>query len=411
MKDIKYVGNNPNSGVIIDWNFVEKEYNRIIKEVVPDEDARKLFSWQFKKPATKWSLTMSERAIGKTSKMLIIGCILHFHFGLKIEYIRNNEQQIKPSNAGKMWDTLLEFNYISTITHGEFNNIVYSYKGWYFQKVDENGKEIVRDTTELCHMHYLGNAENLKSSYVSPRGDWIIYDEFIPMDGYTSENMFIELCQLISTIVRMRKTHHILCLSNNVNPNCHIFHELGVAKDIRAIKRGERMIVKNTEGMSITVEWESLDSKVSDNKRNILLETFNFKNPKLASITGGDNWECKNYKHLPKIDHNVLIAPMRIYVKFYEDILQLKICKSDKLRDYVLVHKATEGIKNSDNKYIVYTNTDIEDKHYFYGLQLDVGKYILNSYRSQQMYFAHNDDGQLFEEFLKDCKIISRLEY
>lgn len=409
MQEMEYVENNPQRGKLIDWKKVKREYNRVLDEVVPNISDRALFDWEFYEPRTTWELTMSERAIGKTTKNLLIGIIIWKMYGLKMEYIRNKADQIKPSNSGKMWDTILEFGYLDAIFDGEYNDIKYSYKGWYLRKVDENGKEEYVNEHELCHMHCLSNVDNTKSVYNS-NSVWLIYDEFIPVDGYTSENMFIELCQTLSTIIRFRKAY-INCLSNTVNPNTHIFHELGIEREIRKLKRGERLTVRNSENMPITVTWRALDKSISDKKRNILLETFNFKNPKLASITGGDTWEIKNYKHLPKLtDHIRKLSKMRIYVQYYGDVLQLRLYQSNILNNYIYIHRATEGINRKDNNYIIFTNVELTDKHTFFGLQFDIGNYILDKYYAQEIYYAYNDDGQLFEEFLKDCKLINRYD-
>lgn len=399
MDKISYINNSLIDGVDYDWKKYIKIYRKLVMEVVPNEEDRRLFDWEIDFPATRWLAELSERSIGKTTKWLLLGTIAHYYAGLKIEYLRINSDMIRPSVCGEMWETIIQYGYIGKLTNGEYNTVIYRNKAYFLAFQNEKGEIEKEDIDELCHLHALTNVDNEKSTYNSPRGDLIIFDEFIPVNGVTTENMFMELSQMISTIGRLRRSFKIILLSNTVNPYTHIFHELDISHDIQHLKRGEHKVITTQTNMKISINWLSLDTVYTSKKRDRLMEVFGFSNPRLSSIYGGDTWEVKNYQHLPKMEHNIKIDTHRIYIEYYNSLLQVKLCYSDVLGSYILIH-GVYGVDLSKSTFI-YTTNQAKDKRYVFGLSNKFGKLIFEYWVKNKIYFAHNDDGQIFENFMQ----------
>lgn len=405
---VKYINNNLINGVKYDWNFILKEYEKTINAIVPLDENRKLFDWKVNINKAIWNIELSERSIGKTTKWLLIGLIMHKHYGTRIEYIRSKSDMVRPSNAGKMWDTIKEYGYIDHITCGEYNTVIYNYKAYFLAHQNESGDIDKVDTEELCHLHAISNVDNEKSVYNSPKGDLIIYDEFIPTNGITDENTWIEFTQMLSTIIRLRISHKIVLLSNTVNIYTHIFHELDIATDIKCIKRGEHKIVTTKNNMQVYVAWLSLEKQHSSTKKERLMLTFNFSNPRLSSIYGSDSWEVKNYPHKPRFDdEKTKILKERIYIEYYNQYLQVKICNSNIIGNYLQIHTVQE-IKTSKAT-CIFTIGELKNIKYYYGLQNKIGKIIFDMYNQHKIYYSHNDDGNVFECYLKESGYIRKL--
>lgn len=402
MEIVKYMNGSVIDGVDYDWKKYLKIYKNIVIDTVPDEDTRKLFDWQIDFPITRWLIELSERSIGKTTKWLLFGTICHWYAGLRIEYLRINSDMIRPSVCGEMWDTIIEYGYIEKVTGGEYNTVIYRNKGYYLAFKNEKGEIEKEEDDELCHLHALSNVDLEKSTYNSPRGDIIIFDEFIPVNGVTSENLFIELCQMVSTIGRLRKNFKIVLLSNTVNPYTHIFHELDISHDIQHLKRGEHKILTTPSNMKVSVNWLSLDTTYTTKKRDRLMEVFGFSNPRLSSIYGGDTWEVKNYQHLPKLEHNVTMDTHRVYIEYYNSVLQVKLCSSDVLGTYLLIHSV--DYVDEKKARLIFTTNQAKDTRYIFGLSHKYGKFIYDMWVKNKIYFAHNDDGQIFENFISFVK-------
>lgn len=408
---IEYINDNELNGILIDWNFIYKEYLRIIKQVCNSEEIFQ--SIYLPKPpmnSATWFVDMSERSVGKTTNYIIIGLLLYKYYGIKTEYIRLKKDGIMPKNASQLFKTIRMFNYIEVIFREfGFNDVKMGARCWYLVHKDMNGKILEEDTEEFMHMHSLENAEvdNEKSVYNSPKGDWILLDEFIPVDGITTEQQFINLCQLHSTIRRQRLSTKTVLLANTINKYTHFFKELCISKDVQTLHMGEQTIATTNRGVRVWVHLIKFSEKISERRILNNLQFYGFDNPKLNSIIGGEEWETHNYPHLPiKKREEVRKCNLKkgVYFKVYDDYLAVEFWKSDVIGKYMFIRQQTNT--PDPEKSIIYTLETPTLKNEIYGLGIGrpIEKKIVSYYNQHRCYYNHNECGSQFEYYLNEIE-------
>lgn len=401
MDKIKYIDNDITKGIVIDWKIIFKELRKIIKEVTKNNE-NKIYIPDYPINKANWFIDLSERSVGKTTQLLLIGLLLYKHYGIKTEYIRDKYEQIAPKYSKDMWKVIIDYSYVEKI-FGCYNEIEYKNRGWYLCK-KENGKIILKDENECCHMHCLTESDNAKSSYSSPFGDWIIYDEFIPVNGITTEDKFISLCQLISTISRMRLSTKIVLSANTINKYTQIFKELLIFDAIQSMKKGDEKIITSDLGVNVYVHIINFESNVSEQRKKRNLLYFGFKNPRLESIIGGSEWETYNFPHLQKKEFNEKRETLvrNIFFEYMDKLLQFKIEYSTKIGLYGFVTQYT-GNRDYDTM-IIYTLEQISDKRCRYGLGSGnkIDKLIEKLLKGKQVFYATNYEGNIMNQYLKE---------
>lgn len=407
-EQIEYIENNKQYGMKVDWDFIYKEYIKIIKKAC---GSSKIFnSIYLPKPplnSARWFVDMSERSVGKTTNYIIIGMLLYKYYGIKIEYIRLKKDGIMPKNASQLFKTIRMFDYISIIFEGKYNDVRMGARCWFLVRKDPNGKILEEDDEEIMHMHSLENSEvdNEKSVYNSPKGDWVILDEFIPVDGLTNEQQFINLCQLLSTIRRSRKSLRIILLANTINKYTHFFKELCISKEVQSLKMGEQKIVETNRGVKLWIHLIKFSEKISEKRIINNLEFFGFDNPKLNSIIGGEEWETYNYPHLPRKEREEkrkCILNKGVYFKVYDDYLAIEFWESNVIGKYMFIRQQTNP--PITDKSIVYTLEVPTKKNEIYGIGIGkkLEKAIVSMYNQRRVFYNHNECGSQFEYYLNE---------
>ena len=212
MKNFKYIDNKEEYGIDIDWKMIFSEYKKLHppKEVY-DPTTVPIGS-------AKYFQLLSERSSGKTTNWLIIGILLYKHYGIITQYIRQVEDMIKPSVAGEIFKVIINYGdgkYIRWITDGKYNSIYIHWKKAYLCKVDDDGKIIEQDNNHFLQFLSIDNSYNYKSGYNAPTGDLILFDEFIGKSYRPNE--YVDFMDLLSTIIRKRKSPIVVMLSNGIN--------------------------------------------------------------------------------------------------------------------------------------------------------------------------------------------------
>lgn len=411
MNEIEYIENNITYGIVIDWNMIYKEYLKAIKHIC-GEDSEVMQGIYVPKPpmnSAVWFVEMSERSVGKTTNYIIIGLILYKHYGVhgKTEYIRTHKDGIMPKNAGKLFTTIREYGYIDYIFEGKWNDVHYNARGWYLCKKNDNGEIETIDENEVMHMHSLDTKEvdNEKSVYNS-LSNWVIVDEFIPVDGITNEQSFLNLMHLHSTIRRARKSIRTVLLANTINKYTHWFKELCISKDIQTLKMGEQKICTTNRGVKIWVHCIKFSEMITEKRLVNNLEFYGFDNPKLNSIIGGEEWETRNYPHLPKKDdeeERVCVLEKKIYFKVYDDFLALELWNSSLMGEYMYIR--SQSYEPKDNAYVYVLNTPMrKNEIYGIGTGRPIERLIVTMYNSHRTFYSHNECGALFDYYLSESK-------
>lgn len=394
---IEYINNDKKLGINYDFNFLKKEYKKL--------GCPKEYNNPFTNGLEKSNihLLLSERSTGKTTNLLIMGMLMHEHYGTTMEYIRSNDKMITLQKTKNLFDVILEYDYVSKITNGKYNSVCYKSKRWYFCEKDEDGEIVNVAPTHFMCMLACNESDNYKSSYNAPRGDLIIYDEFISMNSYTPRDEFIWYNDIIKTIIRNRISPHIFMLANTIDREHRYFDELGIYDDIQTLELGEsRVIYTEVYNTPIYVKWISQYKSRQSMADNIeqVKRFFGFQNKKLASIIGGSEWATRNYAHIDSatIRKSECIA-RNFYIRTPNRLINIELYFSEDMGMFALCHDAKRTYDDS----IIYTRENISSKNerFFMGASA-IDKKLWNLYKNNRFFYSTNGVGLVVDKFVNE---------
>lgn len=385
----EFIEGKRNNGIIYDYPTIRKEFRKL---KIPTEYYNPS-KCPFDK--CKWFINLSDRSTGKTTNWLLFGMMMNKLYGTVIQYVRQTNDMITPRNSKNLFDTILDNNYVSKLTDGKYNTIVYKAKRWYYAIADDNGDIIEQKNNHFMFMLSIDNAENYKSSYNAPYGDIIIFDEFI--GKYYYRNEFVRFNDLLKTIIRDRQAPIIVLLANTIDKNSQYFNELEIYNTVQQMKQGDSEIITSERGTNIYVEI--LESGVNKQKTRSIVNTlfFGWKNPLISSITG-DDWAINNYQHIPQYNSKNILK--RYYLEFNNTLLALDVRSCKELGIYVAVHRATRSYEDS----IIFTIGEIDksNKRFRFGFS-NTDKRLWEMYKRNKFYYASNDLGSLLDNYVKQA--------
>lgn len=391
IEDVKYYDNDEKHGMIVDWNAVFREYRKLKtpKDVYDPTTA----------PVTKakYLQLLSERSTGKTTNWLLIGMIMYRMYGTITQYIRETEDMVKPSIAGEIFKVILEFGegkYIKAITDGEYNSVYIRWKKAYFCNIDENGKIVNQDPNNFLQFLSIDNNFDYKSTYNAPKGDLILFDEFI--GKYYRPNEYVDFLDLLSTIIRKRKTPIVVMLANNINFNSMYFKEFEISKEVKTLKTGQNKLITTEKGTTIYVEIIGL--KLTAIKTEINKLFFGFTNPKLVSITGGEQtWSFDPVPHIVNSDTDVYIT-RKLRLNCDDVFIQLDVVRTEDRGLIVNAHECTKQYEDS----IILTNGEIRSRNELFGLgRGKLCKKVWDLYKQNKFYYDSNETGSIVDNYVK----------
>ena len=392
---MKYIDNDIQKGIEYDYGKIRKSLKKK-KVFVPD--AYNPCDCPIEKSA--WFIQLSERGIGKTTGWILFGMEMYMQYGTIIQYVRQSENMIMPKNTSDLFSVIIEHDYVSKITNGQYNNIKYKSRRWYFTKTDDDGNIIDEAKDHFMIALCLEKAQELKSAYNAPRGDLVIFDEFI--SRIYRPNEFIIFCDLLKTIARDRECVKIVCLANTIDRHNQYFHELAIHKEVQKMDAvsGEEKIITSPLGTKICVTLlVNVNRSVKKKRTNILY--FGFDNPALASITGG-SWAVNNYQHcIPGIKNEITVLAQNIYLEHNDALLNIELCSHPQCELFCNIHRAT----NTHDDSIIYTLADTFDIRYrfkFGTTKLDA--LIWSLYRDNKFFYATNEVGEIVADYMRQAK-------
>ena len=389
---IKYYDDDPNKGIIYDWDFIRKQYKKLH---CPEGVWNPLKAdWS----RCGYSMAISDRSQGKTTNPLLIGMIMHEHYGTITHYIRQTSTICEPMMIKNIFDTILSFNYISKITGDRWNNLYYRGKRWYYCNTDDQGTII-----EKCPQHFmicfgLDESQQLKSSYNCPVGDLIIFDEFITdYYGYYDYVHWVDICK---TIIRDRYSPCIYMLSNNIDLNSPWFDEMELRDAVDGMTQGQSIYASTTQGTVYHIEI--LPQNITEQREKVNKRFFGFSNPKIAAVTGRGSWATDHYQHIPKDqddDQDTRVLFRRLYMLQSGKYLRLNLMYQREIGYCVYVHPATRIYEDS----IILTHGDIPDRRHVYGFGPADSKLLQlywRLYKGNRWYYHHNASGAMVKSYV-----------
>ena len=393
---MKYIENKQEYGIEYDLKPIIKKYKSL-----------KIPSDVYTPPITvlekaKYIFNLSDRSRGKTTNWLLLGMCFNSEYGTIIQYIRQTEEMTRESYLKELFNVINTYDngrYVLEITNGYYNNVGYerSTKTFYYRCVDDDGKEITRKEDYFCKVLSIDKNYDIKSTYNAPMGDFIIFDEFI--SKYYRINECINFFDLLSTIIRQRKSPVVIMLSNTINRNSPYFEEFEISKEVKNMKSGDKKYITTPLGTVIYVELLEQNKTIKKKDHNRLF--FGFNNPKLASITGSDGWSHEVVQHIPKKDDNMEVIENRLYMEIspYE-FLNIEIVRYNE-RNCLFVHRATKTYKDS----IILSNSAQYGNNILYGMgNRKINKLLLDALETRTIYYSTNEVGSDFKNYIRIAK-------
>lgn len=394
-KKSKYIQSDPRYGLVYDYDKINDVYNSLgCPQDVYNPTTAPIEDHQY-------IVLLSDRESGKTTNWLLYGIIMYQLYGTVIQYVRQTEDDIAPKNSHDLFSVILDYDYIQQITKGKYNGVTYKSRRWYLAKYGSDGTIEDTDPNHFMFMCSVQNQQKLKSSYNSPTGDLLIFDEFVNKYYYPDE--FIDLCNLTKTIFRGRRSPKIIMLANTIDRHSPYYNELEIYDELQTMLIGEHQTIETPMGTRVYVEILGA-TQARKQKRNIINRLFyGFRNPKLAAITGTD-WSMDYYQHIPKIDDEAGISVKtltnQLYIYYNRKYIRLELVQHSELGLCCFVHWATRTYDDS----IIFTIEDRLDPRYLYKFGSGTLKNLLGRLaKEKRIYFQSNDVGSFFESYWNRC--------
>lgn len=377
-----------------DWKLIKKEWKAL---KMPKDVAYDPFHIPFSANDIKhcgYYILISKRGVGKTTSMILLGMILFKLYGVKIQYIRQRENMLKPKFAQELMSTILSCGYISKLTGGRWNYATYYANRWTFANIDENGKITEKTNVHFMYTLSVDQSFTYKSNYNAPDGDFTLFDEFI---GKTyTENEFVYYMDILSTILRKRTGCINVLVSNNIEEYSEYFDEFEINERLRTMKRGDCDIIVTPGQTKIYVE---LIDHFDKNAARLNKEYFGFKNPRLNAITGVGEWAVTMCKHFD-YDDNIELLDRSRKIKMGLNMVALELYRSEKYGLIVRVRKATKLYDDS----IIYTMDEIEDARYRKGKGYSkVDNLYWNLFDRDLWHYATNSQKNFIDKYIDIC--------
>lgn len=385
---------------MVNWKLIEKEYKKL---KVPKTLYQPNFNI-FSDDEISTQILLSERGVGKTTNILLVGLLLNKYYGTVIQYIRTLTKEFTVSYARKLVNIINEFGYIEKITDNEYNYIIYDKREFFYCLKDEKG--IIKNVSPnpVITVLIVENAGNYKSGYNAPHGDLIIYDEFIDIKRtYYTFDKFLLFNDLKSTIIRLRENVKIVMLANTLDNTDPFFQDLEIYSALRKMTVGVGSVITTKRGMKQYVEIISPDKEYKKKKDVLSIKYFGYDSEKLNSITGFDGkvWNVEENKRIKyKLEE-------RLYTLFIEyskyDYIR---CDIGIVNNILVMYCYMSNKENIYEDSIILTleeNNIVPYNNYFYGLGNEkIKKLFKVTLNTSNCYFSTNEVGTMFYNYIND---------
>lgn len=376
-------------GVSYDWKAITK---RVRQLKIPTE---------YFDPALRpvsdyaWHVYLSERAAGKTTGWLLLGLVMYQMYGTVTVYCRPRTTQLAPKHTQDLYGVVVANDYIERITDGKYNNIRYYRRKWYLTKTVD-GEIVDQDPNACCHMVAVDESADIKSGLNLPTGDLILLDEFVSTNILHEAEIFVQFCDLISTILRLRECGRIVLLGNTINKYSQMYSDLEIQEVIEGMALGDTAAHTTSSGTKVYIELVKPGSNFQAKKASWVRRYMGFGHPELASITGRATWAMKNYQHIPPGEYTLEMTG--IYIQDCNKYARLDIVTHETLGVCLYVHWATRVYPDS----VILTAGDITDPRCQYGYGHPAISRLLHHFAAtNRIYYSGNDVGSFYESYTK----------
>lgn len=408
---------NKDNEIVYDKSYIDiEQVKRWVKKLnIPKEywkiDLDKFFTHDF-------NLYMSIREnAGKTTQALILGLVLRRLYGTRTEYLRCDEQQIARASVEALYDTVVSLGYVEKLFPKMYNNVEYSttQKSFKLVWVDDDGKVVKKQDDPFCVLHSNENWKKYKSSYNSPKGDFIVFDEFIDTNRPTYRQM-TELMNNISTIGRVgskqrRNNVHVLMLGNNTDEFSHWWDDFTITEEIKALQKfGSDFDVITELGTSLYCKLIDLNDNKKQEVKKKKIKFFGFNTPEMAQFNGTQVWAQTEYQQIP--DNDMLnkdnLIPSRVYINHRNRFIKLDLYKTNETGYYVFLHWANEP--EQDDCLILTMNPLKKNEVFGFG-ESNLSDRVYNILKKFKLlksenrwFYLNNQIGAIVDDYIKNTR-------
>lgn len=393
LKNISFYDNKEEHGIRYDWGLIKREFRKLKTPAevydptsVPIENVN-------------YVVELSTRSFGKTTQWILMGLLMHELYGTTPIIIRQTEEMTAPKHAASLMDVIRTYDggrYIKQLTENRWNDVTIKARKIYYCLRDDRGDIVEKGTDPVIYLLTLEENTDIKSVFNAPRGDLIIFDEFIS-DMYRT-NEFVTFCDELKTVIRSRLSPRAVLLSNTINLTSPYFRELEISKDVRKLTTNESTVVTTELGTRLYVRIS--DTPATKHKGLLNSLFFGFKNPQLAAIRGGETvW---NFRQVPRI----LVSPEDVYldrrlkIDTIDDILSVDFVSTP---DRGLVANIHPGEIHDDS--IILTMGDIWDKQHRKGLGYGQREKMLGLLMERgKVYYSDCETAAVLEHYIAEVK-------
>lgn len=372
--------------------MITKEYKKL--GIPPEYDITEIMP--LGNEALKWYVMTSERSVGKTSNILLIGMVMYKLYGTVMQLIRHHID--KASYYETLFNTIIAYNkgqYIKRLTDGEYDTIKYHWKNFYYARTDERGK-IEKASEPFCVSLAADECYSLCSFYEAPRGDWIVLDECFNETNRPEE--FVHFIHLHKTIVRERMSDKIILLGNNLDVNNIWYRQLMIQHEVRKMKKGQSRVAYTSEGMPIYVHF--MENRAPEKRRRFNKSHYGFPHPELNAITGNGNWNVRMYPQTCKLKDREQLA-RGIYFSYHDDLYLEGAFIRCTAGIFIEIHPARMSSAR-DGDILFKLNYPNEPNERFFGYD-KLSKKIITMITEKRIVFADNETGDLFQKFIYEA--------
>lgn len=384
-EEIKYIEDDPNKGIEVNYGKIRKAYKKIIKQ-----GTGKLYD-----PTTipfekiRYAVLMSTRKTGKTNTNLLFALIAWQMYGITTAYVRQLESDITYNEIKSFFDVLRTFNYAAIVTGDEYSDFEIRGSYGYLVHYDERLK-VDKRSDPFVWFGAISTQAKYKSKLNLTKCQIILFDEFISNIHINKE--FGEFLQLLSTIIRDKIDVKILMLANSQDIYNEYLYNLMIQSEVQRMAQDDNAIIVTPKGTHIYVEMIG-DRSLERERLNTLY--FGFDNAYVGAVTGGD-WCVPEYPAIERENRDIITKS--IYILFNTQIMQIELAYNERLHTHVLVHRAT---KISEKALIIFTIDDIIDYRYKFAFgEGKMCKLLWRLYDAHMFFYADNTLGYTMEKYV-----------
>ena len=346
----------------------------------------------------QYNVVISERSNGKTYAVLERIIKRFFQKGEQGAIIRRWAEDFKGKRGVSMFNALIENGLVEKYSNGTYDSIYYYSGRWFFAKKYETDKgetKLEKMDEPFCYAFALTEMEHDKSTSY-PKIETILLDEFLARSYIPDE--FILFMNVISTIVRLRKTPKIFMMGNTISHYCPYFDEMGL-KHIKQMRQGSIDIYTYDKGLKVAVEY--CNPMAKDSKESNVY--FAFDNPRLKMITEG-SFEILPYPHLPeKYKPNEIM--FTYFIEYDKELFQCEMIATENLY-FTYIHRKTTPIQDN-SKDLIYsldiTPTIYHRKNILIPID-KIGQKILQFFKDRLVFYQDNEVGETINMYIETCK-------